>query len=53
MPRLPLLLLAGMLATAVVIEIALYGTLLWQTKLPLAALLAWAWLAPARRRESR
>jgi len=47
----PLLLLAGMIATAVVIEVAVYRTLLWESKLPLVALLAWAALRPARAAE--
>ncbi len=45
---LPLWLLAGMLATALVIEGAWYGTLLWQTKLPLALLLLRGLAGPRR-----
>lgn len=41
---LPLLLLAAMLAFGLVIEAARFHTLLWATKLPLAALLAVAFL---------
>lgn len=43
----PLLLLAGMLVTGLAIEAGVYHTLLWQSKLPLAALLLWALLRPA------
>ncbi len=39
---LPLILLAVMVAIAVGLELALYGRILLLTKLPLAALLAWA-----------
>jgi hypothetical protein len=45
---LPLILLAIMLALGLLIEAGVYRTLLWETKIPLAALLAIAFL---RRRE--
>lgn len=41
---LPLLLLAAMVALGLVLEPVLYGVFLWQTKLPLIALLALAFL---------
>ena len=41
---LPLALLAAMVGIGLVLEPVLYGALLWQTKLPLIALLALAFL---------
>ncbi|HKV13296.1 MAG TPA: hypothetical protein VJ725_34465 [Thermoanaerobaculia bacterium] len=41
---LPLLLLAAMVVLGLVLEPVLYGVFLWQTKLPLIALLALAFL---------
>jgi hypothetical protein len=46
---LPLALLAGMVLLGLALEAALYRTLLWETKLPLVALLVWGW----RRRRAR
>ena len=42
--RLPLLLLAFMVVLGLVLEAAVYGTLLWQTKVPIALLLAVAFI---------
>jgi len=47
---LPLALLAIMAALGLVIEAMRYDTLLWATKLPLAALLAVAFLKNSRKR---
>ncbi len=46
---LPLILLASMLAIASILEPLRYGTWLWPPKIPLAVLLAWVFLRPARR----
>ncbi|HWM90822.1 MAG TPA: hypothetical protein VN493_08655 [Thermoanaerobaculia bacterium] len=40
--RLPLLLLAFMVVLGLVLERVVYGTLLWQTKIPVVLLLALA-----------
>ena len=43
MPRsLALILVSAMLALAILIELAFHGVCLWQTKVPLVALLAWS-----------
>lgn len=46
---LPLVLLVVMMGLGLVLEARFYGTLLWQAKLPLAALLAVAFLRRAPR----
>jgi hypothetical protein len=46
---LPLVLLAVMMGLGLVLEARFYGALLWQTKLPLAVLLATAFLRRAPR----
>jgi hypothetical protein len=46
---LPLVLLAVMMGLGLVLEARFYGTLLWQAKLPLAALLAMAFFRRAPR----
>jgi hypothetical protein len=48
----PLVLVAAMLAIAILLEWAIFGRWLWQPKLPLAVLLAVAFLR-LRRRERR
>jgi hypothetical protein len=47
---LPLLLLAVMAALGLAIEAVRYGTLLWAAKIPLATLLAVAFLKRSRKR---
>jgi hypothetical protein len=50
---LPLLLLAGLVVLGLGIEAAVYGRLLWVSKLPVALLLAAAAVQAVRRREPR
>jgi len=50
--ELPLALLLGMVLLGLVLEAALYQTLLWASKLPLVALLAWGSRRGAARRDA-
>ncbi|HYO13478.1 MAG TPA: hypothetical protein VE685_09820 [Thermoanaerobaculia bacterium] len=50
---LPLTLLAVMVALGLFLEAAIYDTLLWETKIPLAALLAVAFFRSPRRGPDR
>jgi hypothetical protein len=50
---LPLLLLATMVVLGLFLEAAIYDTLLWETKIPLAALLVLALLRRPRRGPDR